>query len=210
MPKLRIEEAAAKKQARIDSGEDVIVGVNKYKPAKEELIDVLQIDNAAVAKSQIDRLKSIRASRDTAQVDKMLAALEAAARSGSGNLMTLAVEAARARATVGEISSALEKVYGRHKPVDRVVSGAYTAAYASADEVKRVLATVDAFAKREGRRPRMLVAKMGQDGHDRGAKVHPMIRESRLVSRCLVGLSFGFFFFVSIVVTPSALPHSIR
>jgi methylmalonyl-CoA mutase len=195
MPKLRIEEAAAKKQARIDSGEDVIVGVNKYKPTKEGLVDVLQIDNAQVAQAQIDRwvsvdvhfiflspsvrffvsslcsIKKVRASRDSAQVEKTLAALEAAARSGEGNLMTLAVEAARARATVGEISSALEKVYGRHKPVDRVVSGAYTAAYATADEVKRVLSTVDAFAKKEGRRPRMLVAKMGQDGHDRGAKV---------------------------------------
>eukprot|EP00455_Lapot_gusevi_P023434 TRINITY_DN2436_c0_g1_i2.p1 TRINITY_DN2436_c0_g1~~TRINITY_DN2436_c0_g1_i2.p1 ORF type:complete len:764 (-),score=366.63 TRINITY_DN2436_c0_g1_i2:167-2122(-) len=171
MPKLRIEEAAAKKQARIDSGEDVIVGVNKYQLKKQESVDVLQIDNTEVRNKQIARLQQIKATRDAGRVQRALAAMEEAARTGTGNLLTLAVEAALARATVGEISQALENVFGRYKPVDRVVSGAYKSAYASPDDLSSIMAAVEDFAKREGRRPRMLVAKMGQDGHDRGAKV---------------------------------------
>lgn len=171
MPKLRIEEAAAKKQARIDSGADIIVGVNKYRPTKEEKVDVLQIDNTSVREQQIKRINQIKATRDTAKVNAALAALEQAAKTGNGNLLELAVVASKERATVGEISLALEKSFGRYKPVDRVVSGAYRGAYTSAEEVKTILAAVDSFSKEEGRRPRILVAKMGQDGHDRGAKV---------------------------------------
>jgi methylmalonyl-CoA mutase len=174
MPKLRIEEAAAKKQARIDSGQDIIVGVNKYKlpKDKESQIDVLQIDNTSVRLSQIQRLESIKKSRDSAIVKKSLADLESAAKTGSGNLLTLAVEAARNRATVGEISLALENAFGRFKPVDRVVSGAYSSEYGSeTDEIASVIKQVESFAQAHGRRPRLLVAKMGQDGHDRGAKV---------------------------------------
>lgn len=180
MPKLRIEEAAAKKQARIDGGEDVIVGVNKYKLAKEDLQDVLKIDNTQVRQSQIDRLTHIKKTRDSAQVAAVLKKLEHAAASGMGkngsregslNTLTVAIEAAKARCTVGEISDALERVFGRYVPTNRVVSGAYKAAYGDDAEIQNVTARIAKFEEKNGRRPRILVAKMGQDGHDRGAKV---------------------------------------
>lgn len=180
MAKLRIEESATKKQARIDSREDVVVGVNKYRLAKESPVEVLSIDNTKVRESQIQRLETMKAARDESKVAAALAAIEKAAGAEGGsmhnNLLGLAVEAARARATLGEISMAMEKVWGRHVASSQVVQGAYSATYsgASADADKQyteVLAKVDAFAAKEGRRPRLLVAKMGQDGHDRGAKV---------------------------------------
>jgi methylmalonyl-CoA mutase len=171
MPKLRIEETAARRQARIDRGEDVIVGVNKFQLAEEPPIDIREIDNTAVREAQVARLTRIKQTRDAGRVRATLDALTAAAESGEGNLLELAVEAARARATVGEISSALEKVYGRYHAQIRTISGVYGAQYAD-DEEWRVLRTdVDRFAAEHGRRPRMLVAKIGQDGHDRGAKV---------------------------------------
>jgi methylmalonyl-CoA mutase len=180
LPKLRIEEAAARKQARIDGGLDTIVGVNKYRVEKEEPIDVLQIDNTAVRDSQVNSLKRTRAARDEKKVQAALAKMESAARAGQSsqgkregdaNLLTLAIEAAKLRATVGEISDALERVFGRYSPVNRVVSGAYKSEYGEADEVSKVSAAVSAFETAHGRRPRLLVAKLGQDGHDRGAKV---------------------------------------
>ncbi len=171
MPKLRIEEAAAIRQARIDRGEEVIVGVNKYQPEVEPEIDVLDIDNTAVRESQINRLDKLREERDDAACHQALDALTAAARDGSGNLLALAVDAARVRATVGEISDALEDVYARHRAVSRTVSGVYGAAYKGDEGFDMIKQQVEEFAKREGRRPRMLVVKMGQDGHDRGAKV---------------------------------------
>ncbi|KAI9033124.1 vitamin B12-dependent enzyme [Hyaloraphidium curvatum] len=170
-PKLKIEESAAKRQARIDSGAEVIVGVNKYRLKKEDPIDVLVIDNTQVREGQIARLKKIRASRDNDKVNTILQELTKAAGSGEGNLLALSIEAARARATVGEISDALEKVYGRHALTTRMVSGAYRAEYGKTDEISETLKVVDSFIEKEGRRPRILVAKMGQDGHDRGAKV---------------------------------------
>ncbi|QIK40327.1 methylmalonyl-CoA mutase [Pontibrevibacter nitratireducens] len=170
MPKLRIEEAAAQKQARIDRGQEVIVGVNKYRRDKEEEIDVLDIDNVAVRGSQIERLEKIRASRDQAACDAALAALETAA-GGTENLLAAAVEAARARATVGEISDAMEKVFGRHRAEVKTLAGVYGAAYEGDDDFAQIQRNVETFAEEEGRRPRMLVVKMGQDGHDRGAKV---------------------------------------
>src|SRR6186713_1426795 len=169
--KLKIEASAAEKQARIDSGEDVIVGVNKYKLGEEALIDTLDIDNHAVRDNQVARLKALRAQRDQAAVSKALAALTACAESGDGNLLALSIEAARARATVGEVSDALEKAWGRHRADTQKVSGIYAAAYDSAqgwDVLKREIAE---FAEAEGRRPRVMIAKLGQDGHDRGAKV---------------------------------------
>jgi methylmalonyl-CoA mutase len=171
MPKLRIEEAAALRQARIDRGEEVIVGVNKYQLAQEPEIDVLDIDNTAVRESQVARLQRIRASRDPAAHQAALDALVAAAKDGSGNLLALAVDAARARATVGEISDALESVYNRHKAITRSVSGVYGSAYAGDEGFEMIKREIAAFAEEQGRRPRMLVVKMGQDGHDRGAKV---------------------------------------
>ncbi|MES9874825.1 MAG: methylmalonyl-CoA mutase [Candidatus Sedimenticola sp. 6PFRAG7] len=171
MPKLRIEEAAALRQARIDRGEEVIVGVNKYQLDEEPEVDVLDIDNSAVRESQVARLVEVRASRDGAACEAALAALSAAAEDGSGNLLTLAVDAARARATVGEISDALEKVYGRHKAVTRSVAGVYGSAYEGDEMFDGIKQQIEEFAQQEGRRPRMLVVKMGQDGHDRGAKV---------------------------------------
>jgi methylmalonyl-CoA mutase len=170
LPKLRIEEAAARKQARIDSGKEIIVGVNKYRPSEEQDIEVLDIDNDAVRESQVARLKHIRATRDEAAVQAALAALTSAA-SGSDNLLALAVVAARHRATLGEISDALEVVYGRHQATTRTVSGVYSSEMDYDQEFARARAAADAFAAREGRRPRMMVAKMGQDGHDRGAKI---------------------------------------
>ncbi|MBK1634647.1 methylmalonyl-CoA mutase [Rhodovulum adriaticum] len=171
MPKLRIEEAAAKWQARVDRAEEVIVGVNKFRLEKEDDLDILDIDNVKVRESQIARLEKIRATRDQAACDKALADLEAAAESGEGNLLRLAVEAARARASVGEISMAMEKVFGRHSADVRTLSGVYGAAYEGDDGFAAIQKSVEDFAEVEGRRPRMLVVKMGQDGHDRGAKV---------------------------------------
>ncbi len=171
MPKLKIEEAAALRQARIDRGEEVIVGVNKYQPEVEPEIDVLDIDNTAVRQSQVDRLSSIRSERDAQAWQASLDALTQAAEDGSGNLLALAVDAARARATVGEISDALETVYGRHRAVTRSVSGVYGSAFDGDEGFDSIKQKVEDFAQAEGRRPRMLVVKMGQDGHDRGAKV---------------------------------------
>ena len=171
MPKLRIEESAARRQARIDRGEEVIVGVNKFRPAEDEPIDILDIDNSKVRAQQVARLEAIRASRDEAACKATLAALTKAAESGEGNLLALSVEASRARATVGEISDALEAVFTRHRAVTHSISGVYGAAYEGDEGFERIRDEVEAFAAEEGRRPRMLVVKLGQDGHDRGAKV---------------------------------------
>ncbi|KFM73751.1 Methylmalonyl-CoA mutase, mitochondrial, partial [Stegodyphus mimosarum] len=171
MPKLRIEECAAKRQARIDSGKEVIVGVNKYQKEKEDPIDVLVIDNTKVCALQIEKIKKIKARRDSDMVQQALKAITDCARTGNGNLLDLAVSAAHARATVGEITQAMEEVFGRHVAADRLVSGAYKSEYGESEELEAVRLKVEAFLEVEGRRPRVLVAKMGQDGHDRGAKV---------------------------------------
>jgi methylmalonyl-CoA mutase len=171
MPKLRIEEAAARRQARVDSGEDVIVGVNKYRLGEETPLEVRDIDNSAVREAQIRRLVQLKQSRDAAAVEKTLARLEELAASGQGNLLEAAVDAARARATLGEISFALEKIYTRHRAEVRSVSGVYGGSYRGDDEFEAARREVEAFAAQEGRRPRMLVVKLGQDGHDRGMKV---------------------------------------
>ena len=171
IPKMRIEEAAARKQARIDSGKDVIVGINAYHPPEETPIPVLDIDNAAVRESQIKRLNQLKQERDSNAVRESLEALQTCAANGSGNLLACAVEAARRRATLGEISSALEKQWGRYEATTRTIAGIYLAESASAEEFKKAQQMVAAFEKAEGRRPRILVAKMGQDGHDRGSKV---------------------------------------
>jgi methylmalonyl-CoA mutase len=170
MPKLRIEESAAKRQAMIDRGEDVIVGVNKYRKESEDPIDILEIDNDAVREGQVARLARIRATRDQAACDAALAEVERRAAQG-GNLLEAAVDAARARASVGEISMAMEKVFGRHRAEVKTLAGVYGAAYDGDAGFAAIQADVEAFAEEEGRRPRMLVVKMGQDGHDRGAKV---------------------------------------
>ncbi|MEM8991999.1 MAG: methylmalonyl-CoA mutase [Pseudomonadota bacterium] len=170
MPKLRIEEAAARRQAAVDRGDEVIVGVNKYRLAQEGEIDILDVDNVAVREAQVTRLEKIRASRDQAACDAALAVLEEGAR-GGGNLLALAVEAARARATVGEISDAMERVFDRHRAEVKTLAGVYGAAYEGDESFEAIQRDVEAFAEAEGRRPRMLVVKMGQDGHDRGAKV---------------------------------------
>jgi methylmalonyl-CoA mutase len=170
MPKLRIEEAAATRQANIDRGTEVIVGVNKYRLDKEDPIDILDIDNDAVRTSQIARLEGIRASRDSAVCEAALVELTRRAGEG-GNLLEAAVDAARARATVGEISMAMENVFGRHRAEVKMLSGVYGAAYAGDEGFAAIQKSVEDFAEVEGRRPRMLVVKMGQDGHDRGAKV---------------------------------------
>ena len=169
--KLKIEAAAAEKQARIDSGKDVIVGVNKYKLKNEDPIEVRDIDNVAVREGQITRLKAIRASRDEAKVQAALQALTAAAESGQGNLLDLSIQAMRLRATGGEVSDALEKVYGRHRADTQKVTGVYAAAYDSAEGWDALKTEINAFAEKEGRRPRVMISKLGQDGHDRGAKV---------------------------------------
>ncbi|MBT5889488.1 MAG: methylmalonyl-CoA mutase, partial [Halieaceae bacterium] len=171
VPKLRIEEAAASKQARIDRGEDVIVGVNKYQNDAKDEIDVLEIDDGQVRDAQLSRLASIKESRDDALVAESLDALASAAKSGDGNLLELAIEATRRRATVGEISDALEAVYGRFVAQAQTVSGVYGAAFADDSDWRSIISDIDSFIEQHGRRPRMLVAKMGQDGHDRGAKV---------------------------------------
>ncbi len=170
LPKLRIEESAAKRQARVDRGEDVIVGVNRYVDANPGHVDVLDIDNVKVRESQVARLQRVRAERDPDAVQRTLEDLRRGAR-GTANLLELSIEAARARATVGEISQALEDVFGRHRADVRAISGVYGSAYEGDEEWKAITAEVEAFAEAEGRRPRILVAKIGQDGHDRGAKV---------------------------------------
>ena len=170
MPKLRIEEAAAQRQANIDRGEQVIVGVNKYRLEEEDDIDILDIDNDAVREAQVARLQTIRESRDAARCDAALGEISRRAAEG-GNLLEAAVEAARARATVGEISMAMEKVFGRHRAEVKTLAGVYGKAYEGDTEFEKIQSSVEQFAKEEGRRPRMLVVKMGQDGHDRGAKV---------------------------------------
>jgi methylmalonyl-CoA mutase len=171
IPKMRIEEAAARKQARIDSGRDIIVGINAYAPPEETPIPVLEVDNAAVRESQVKRLEELKRSRDNNKVQQSLAQLEKAAATSTGNLLELAVDAARNRATLGEISSALEKVWGRYQAITRTIAGVYSAESGSAEEFAKAQHMVEKFEKEEGRRPRILVAKMGQDGHDRGSKV---------------------------------------
>jgi methylmalonyl-CoA mutase len=171
VPKMRIEEAAARRQALIDSGREVIVGVNKYQPTQPEQLDVLEVDNQAVRQSQLQRLAQIRRTRDQHAVEEALSALTNCAQTGSGNLLELAINAARVRATLGEISYALEKVFGRYQAVNRTISGVYSAESQSDPEFQKAHEMAEDFARVDGRRPRILVAKMGQDGHDRGAKV---------------------------------------
>ena len=171
IPKLHIEEAAAKTQARIDSGTQSVIGVNKYPPADEAPIDVLKIDNSAVRSHQIDKLQRLKAERDPAALQEALDALTRAADRGNGNLLALAIDAARAKATVGEISLALEKVFGRHRAEIKAITGVYKREVGMTGAVERVRTAVEAFEAAEGRRPRLLVAKIGQDGHDRGQKV---------------------------------------
>jgi methylmalonyl-CoA mutase len=170
MPKLRIEESAARRQARVDRGQDIVVGVNKYVPDNVETVDVLDIDNAKVLQEQIAKLERVRTERDEAACAAALEALTEGAR-GTGNLLALAVEAARARATLGEISDAMETVFGRHKAEVRTIAGVYADAYLGDEDFAALQGEIETFAAAEGRRPRMLVVKMGQDGHDRGAKV---------------------------------------
>lgn len=171
LPKMKIEEAAAKRQAKIDSRTETIVGVNKYRLEQEEPIDILEIDNTVVRQKQIDRIRQMKEKRDEAEVKAALEAITEAARNGNGNLLALSVNAARARATIGEISDAIEKVSGRHKAVIRSVSGVYSSNFSNTEEIDEVKEMTDEFLDNEGRRPRILIAKMGQDGHDRGAKV---------------------------------------
>jgi len=171
LPKMRIEEASARRQARIDASKDTIVGINKYRLAKEDPIETLEVDNTAVRDSQIIRLQKLRAERNNVEVVKALDALTEAASTGNGNLLELAIDAARKRASLGEISSALEKIYGRYKAVIRSISGVYSAESSDNEAFKAAAAMADQFAELDGRRPRIMIAKMGQDGHDRGAKV---------------------------------------
>jgi methylmalonyl-CoA mutase len=171
IPKLRIEEAAARKQARIDSGQDIIVGVNKYRLEKEDPLDILDVDNQLVRKQQIEHLEEIKRTRDSEKVNQSLEKLILCAQTGQGNLLEIAVEAARYRATLGEISNALETVFGRFKAQIKSFSGVYSAAIKNDENFERAKQLADVFAKQEGRRPRIMIAKMGQDGHDRGAKV---------------------------------------
>lgn len=171
LPKMRIEEAAARKQARIDSGKDIIVGVNKYKAESNKEIDILDVDNTAVRLSQIARLEQLKANRNNEEVQQCLDALTKAAETGEGNLLELAVNAARSRASLGEISFALEKIYGRHKAVIRSISGVYSGEASDDENFAQARQKADEFAAKEGRRPRIMIAKLGQDGHDRGAKV---------------------------------------
>jgi methylmalonyl-CoA mutase len=171
IPKLRIEEAAARKQARIDSGQDIIVGVNKYRLEKEDPLHILDVDNQMVRKQQIERLNQIKATRDNAKVKECLDSITETAKTGNGNLLELAVKAARHRATLGEISDALESVFGRYKAQIRSFSGVYSKEIKNDESFEKAKQLADKFAKQEGRRPRIMIAKMGQDGHDRGAKV---------------------------------------
>ena len=171
IPKMRIEEAAAKKQAKIDSGQDTIVGVNKYQLKEEDPLHILEVDNEAVRQSQIDRINQIKSTRNSQKVTETLSDLTSAAKSGEGNLLDLAVKAARERATLGEISDALEAVFDRHKAVHKTISGVYSKEIKQDELFKKATELADTFAKLEGRRPRIMIAKLGQDGHDRGAKV---------------------------------------
>ena len=171
MPKLKIEEAAATRQALVDQGEEVIVGVNKYKLEKQDGVDILEVDNVAVRESQILRINKVKNSRKPLECQAALGELEQAAFSGKDNLLSLAIVAARARATVGEISMAMENSFGRHSAEIRTLSGVYGAAYDGDKDFEEIQKSVKEFAQKEGRRPRMMVVKMGQDGHDRGAKV---------------------------------------
>lgn len=171
LPKMRIEEAAAKRQAQIDSGKEIIIGVNKYRLDKEEPIEILDIDNTAVRLKQLEKLAELKATRDESKVEEALAQITKAADAREGNLLHLAVEAARVRATLGEISHAIEKVADRHKAVIRSVSGVYSSAFSNEEEIEEIQRMTEEFLGNEGRRPRILIAKMGQDGHDRGAKV---------------------------------------
>ncbi len=171
LPKMRIEEAAARRQARIDSGSEKIIGVNALQLEQEDPIDILEVDNSAVRDAQIARLAKLRANRNQEEVDRWLAAITRSLETGEGNLLEFAVEAARARASLGEISDAVEKASGRHKAVIRSISGIYSSEFAEEDIIEEVRRMTDEFEEREGRRPRIMVAKMGQDGHDRGAKV---------------------------------------
>ena len=171
IPKMRIEEAAAAKQARIDIGRDVIVGVNRYQTDEVPDFEILDVDNAAVRKEQIEKIEKLKSERNQDEVNSALHAIEQAARSGTGNLLELAIVAARNRATLGEISLAMENAFGRYKATIRSISGVYSGEMKNQKELEEVRALSDRFAKSDGRRPRILIAKMGQDGHDRGAKV---------------------------------------
>ncbi|MDY0319242.1 MAG: methylmalonyl-CoA mutase [Candidatus Cloacimonadaceae bacterium] len=171
LPKMRIEEAAARRQAKIDSGADTIVGVNKYRLEKEDPIETLEVDNSAVRTAQLARLAELRKNRDENKVKACLNAITKAAESKEGNLLELAIDAARARASLGEISSAMEQIFGRHQAEIKLISNVYSSEYAKMDDIEKVRQLTDQFAEQEGRRPRILIAKMGQDGHDRGAKV---------------------------------------
>jgi len=171
VPKMRIEEAAARKQARIDNKKEVIVGVNKYRLDKEDPIDILEVDNEKVRLSQIERLDKLKAERDDSAVKESLNAITQSAKTGDGNLLALAVDAARKRATLGEISDAMEEVFGRYQATIKSISGVYSSEIDNDDSFKKAQQMADEFAEQEGRRPRIMVAKMGQDGHDRGAKV---------------------------------------
>ena len=171
IPKMRIEEAAARKQARIDSGNDTIVGINRYRLEKEDPIDILAVDNTAVREAQIKRLNELRANRDEAKVKAALAAITECVRTKKGNLLELAVEAAKVRASLGEISDACEEVVGRYKAVIRSISGVYSAEVKNDESFAKAKQMAEQFAKKEGRQPRIMIAKLGQDGHDRGAKV---------------------------------------
>jgi methylmalonyl-CoA mutase len=170
MPKLRIEEAAARRQARVDRGEEVVVGVNKYQSDGNDDVEIRAVDNTAVREQQVARLRKLRETRDNARVQEALRRLTEGAASDA-NLLELSIDAVRARATVGEVSDALEKVFSRHRATIRSISGVYGSAYEGDEGYERIRREIDEFAKSEGRRPRMLVVKMGQDGHDRGAKV---------------------------------------
>lgn len=171
LPKMRIEEAAARRQARIDSGKETIIGVNKYRLSKEDPLDILEVDNSVVREAQIKRLAELRANRDESRVRAALNRITNAAETRQGNLLELAIEAARARASLGEISDAYEKVVGRHQAIIRSISGVYSAEFGEEEQIAVVRKLTDEFAEQEGRRPRIMIAKMGQDGHDRGAKV---------------------------------------
>jgi methylmalonyl-CoA mutase len=171
LPKMRIEEASARKQAKIDSGSETIVGVNKYRLDVEAPMDILEVDNSAVREAQLTRLRYLKANRNDIKVEASLKALTKCAETGQGNLLELAIVAARERASLGEISDALEKVYGRHQATVKLITNVYKSEYAGMNDIEQVRALTDKFAEAEGRRPRIMVAKMGQDGHDRGAKV---------------------------------------
>jgi methylmalonyl-CoA mutase len=171
VPKMRIEEASARKQARIDSGKDKIIGVNVFRLEKEDPIEILEVDNSAVRKSQIIRLQKLKRERNPEEVRKALEALTMSAETGEGNLLALSIDAARKRATLGEISFALEKVYGRYKAVIKSISGVYSSESRDSENFKKARDLADKFSAMEGRRPRIMIAKIGQDGHDRGAKV---------------------------------------